>query len=260
MIKIATGYSEKGGSTILFINLTNELNKRGYETIFYGPHDFHLGKCKSDKLKNIVINNDDILICHYLQLPSRPAAKKVILASLEKWWFMVGEINKYWDIVTFSHEAHREYHSKYEGPYVTIPNIKSDLKPSDKKGLDLVAGIIGGIEDRKQTHKSIQKAIADGCTKIKVFGHIADQAYYDKYVKPVLTDIVEFVGYTTDKQSMYDSVGRVYHLSKGEVATLVKDDCYLTNTKFFGNEESENEVSTLSNDEIINKWVKLFEI
>ena len=34
MIKIVSGYSEKGGSTSAFIDLTNELNKRGYETIF----------------------------------------------------------------------------------------------------------------------------------------------------------------------------------------------------------------------------------
>ena len=46
----------------------------------------------------------------------------------------------------------------------------------DKTDIDLIAGIIGSIEDRKQTHKSIQRAMADGCTKIKIFGHISDQA------------------------------------------------------------------------------------
>jgi hypothetical protein len=59
---------------------------------------------------------------------------------------------------------------------------------------------------------------------------------------------------------MYDKLGRVYHSSNGEVACLVKDECYLTNTKFFGNEETENEVSTLSNDEIISSWKKLLGI
>jgi len=38
MIKIISGYSEKGGSTIALIELTNELNKRGFDTIFFGPH------------------------------------------------------------------------------------------------------------------------------------------------------------------------------------------------------------------------------
>jgi hypothetical protein len=260
MIKIATGYSEKGGSTSAFIDLTNELNKRGYETTLYGPHNFHMGKCKSDMLGNIVINEEDILICHFLQLPNRPSAKKVILMCHEKWWFMVGDIKQYWDIAVFLHDNHREYHSKYQGLSEMIPNLKPDLISVEKNELDLVAGIIGAIEDRKQTHKSIQRAMTDGCTKIKLFGHISDQTYYDEHVKPILTDEVELVGYTTDKQVMYDSIGRVYHSSKGEVACLVKDECYLTNTKFFGNEETENEVSKLSNDEIINKWIKLFEI
>jgi len=60
----------------------------------------------------------------------------------------------------------------------------------------------------------------------------------------------------TDKQLMYDKIGRVYHSSVGEVACLVKDECYLTNTKFFGNEETENIVSELSNIDIINLWKK----
>jgi hypothetical protein len=58
---------------------------------------------------------------------------------------------------------------------------------------------------------------------------------------------------------MYDSIGRVYHSSKGEVACLVKDECYLTGTKFFGNKETENEVSTLTNEEIFKLWKKTFE-
>ena len=57
---------------------------------------------------------------------------------------------------------------------------------------------------------------------------------------------------------MYDMIGRVYHSSKGEVACLVKDECYLTGTKFFGNDQTENEVSTLSNDEVIDLWLNLF--
>lgn len=260
MIKIVTGYSEKGGSTSAFIDLTNELNKRGYDTTLYGPHNFHIGKCKGDMLNNIIIKENDILLCHFLRLPNRPPAKKVILHCHEKWWFKVGEVKQYWDEVVFLHDAHREYHNDYKGEFSIIPNLKPDLKPTEKKDLELVAGIIGAIEDRKQTHKSIQRAMADGCTKIKLFGHISDQAYYDKYVNPVLTDEVEMIGYTTDKQAMYDSIGRVYHSSKGEVACLVKDECYLTNTKFFGNEETENEVSELTNDEIINKWIKLFEL
>ena len=124
MIKIVTGYSEKGGSTSAFIDLANELNQRGYETTLYGPHNFHIGKCKSDMLDNIIINEDDILICHFLQLPNRPPAKKVILMCHEKWWFMVGDVKQYWDTAVFLHDNHREYHSKYQGLAEIIPNTR----------------------------------------------------------------------------------------------------------------------------------------
>ena len=78
--------------------------------------------------------------------------------------------------------------------------------------------------------------------------------------KPLLNDNIEIVGFSNDKQSMYDSIGRVYHSSKGEVACLVKDECWLTNTKFFGNEETNNIVSPLSNNEIFELWKKILEI
>jgi hypothetical protein len=258
MIKIVSGYSEKGGSTSAFIELTNEFNKRGVDMTFYGPHQWHLDKCKSGLLNDgFVVNNDDILICHFLNLPSRPNAKKVLLSCHEKWWFKVGDIKQYWDTAIFLHDEHRNYHSNYKGDYVIIPNLKPDLKPNDKTKLDLVAGIIGTIEDRKQTHVSIQRALADGCEKVLIFGQIGEQGYYEKFVQPLLNDKIEIVGFSNNKQEMYDSIGRVYHSSKGEVACLVKDECWLTNTQFFGNEETNNIVSPLSNDEIFQLWNKL---
>ena len=69
-----------------------------------------------------------------------------------------------------------------------------------------------------------------------------------------MNEKIEHVGHVTDKQKMYNSIGRVYHSSKGEVACLVKDECYSTNTKFYGNSETENEVSKLTNEEILTLW------
>ena len=60
--------------------------------------------------------------------------------------------------------------------------------------------------------------------------------------------------YGKNKQEMYDSIGRVYHMSIGEVACLVKDECEFTNTKFFGNEQTQHETSKLTNDEIFERW------
>lgn len=262
MIKILTGYSDKGGSTVALSTLTNAFNKCGFDTMMYGPHDYHLTLCNGGKLTQDVIDNiseDDYVITHFLRLKSRPNAKKVVLACHEKWWFDVGSVNRYWDEVIFLHQAHADYHSKYKGEYSIIPNLKSELIKRDKPELDKVAGIIGSIEDRKQTHVSIQRALKDKCEKIYLFGKIGEQNYYLRNVKPLLSlpKIIEY-GHAEDKQSMYDMIGRVYHSSKGEVACLVKDECWSTGTKFFGNEETEHEVSPLTNDEIIDLWAKVF--
>lgn len=261
MVKIVSGYTEKGGSTTAFINLTNFLNENGIDCTFYGPHEWHLNKCKSDKINNVNYEEKDIVIFHFLDLKERPNIKKAILSCHEKWWFPVGKIKQYWDVVVFLHDQHRDYHGDYNREFVIIPNLKENLKPLDKTNLSKVAGIVGTIEDRKQTHVSIQRALKDKCEKIYLFGHVGDQNYYNNYVKPLLIPnrVIEY-GHTTNKQEMYDMVGRVYHSSKGEVACLVKDECYLTNTEFFGNEETQNEVSKLTNQEILNLWKNLFEI
>lgn len=272
MIKIITGYSERGGSTVVLINLTNMLNDMGYETIMYGPHKYHLDKCKAaqyspNDIQNVInnITPEDSVITHFLRLGQRPNAKKVVLACHEKWWFDVGGVNPYWDEVIFLHQAHADYHrenlGQYKGPYSIIPNIKDVLEKKDKPELDKIAGIIGSIEPRKQTHISIQRALKDKCKKIYLFGKVSNQHYYDKHVKPLvsLPKIIEY-GYTESKQEMYDMIGRVYHSSEGEVACLVKDECWSTGTQFFGNEETEHEVSELSNEEIINIWLGKLEV
>jgi hypothetical protein len=64
-------------------------------------------------------------------------------------------------------------------------------------------------------------------------------------------------GYTNNKQEMYDMIGRVYHSSLSEVATLVKDECESTGTKFFGNDATEYIPIIMTNDEIINSWLKI---
>lgn len=260
MIKIISGYSDKGGSTTAFINLTNALNDAGIECVFYGPHAWHLNQCRAALIGELQYNPDDNIISHFLQLGSRPDVKKIVLSCHEKWWYPVGRIKQFWDEAIFLHEEHRKYHADYRGPYSIIPNIKEPLFPKDKEELDLVAGIIGGIEDRKQTHISIQRALKDKCKKILIFGGINEQGYFEANVKPLLNSKIEMLGHSTNKQEMYDMVGRVYHSSKGEVACLVKDECYLTNTKFFGNEETNNEVSTLTNQEVIELWRNKFEL
>ena len=43
-IKIISGWSDTGGSTIAHINMCKEFIKAGYDAEFYGPHEWHLHK------------------------------------------------------------------------------------------------------------------------------------------------------------------------------------------------------------------------
>jgi hypothetical protein len=260
MVKIVSGWSNKGGSTIAFINLTNELNKYGIETTFYGPHNWHLDKCKSGILDSTLqINENDILIIHFLKLPTRPNAKKVILACHEKDLFEVGKITQFWDIVVFLNKRHKEYHNEYQNEFHIIPNLKENLIKKDKTGLEKIAGVIGSFDENKQTHISIQRALSDGCDKVYLFGE-PNGPYYEKYVKNLISDSVIIKGFVEDKQSIYDSIGCVYHSSKSEVACLVKDECESTGVIFKGTEVTNNPPVLLSNDEIIEEWKKILEI
>lgn len=257
-VKILTGYSERGGSTTALINLTNYFNKNGLDTTLYGPNKWHLDKCKSDLLQNLKLDKSDKVITHYLQLKERPRVDRVLLTSHELNWFPVGKIPVHWDEVIFLHEKHRNFHSDYTGEFRIIPNFRESLTKGQKKdGVENVCGVIGTIETRKQTHKSIERALNDGCDKVLLFGKIGEQDYFDKFVQPLLSDgRVEIMGFSEDKQDMYNSIGKVYHSSMGEVACLVKDECYFTDTEFFGNEQTEHEVSEISNEEILNLWKK----
>jgi hypothetical protein len=264
MIKIISGYTNPGGSTIALLNLTNELNKSGYPTILYGRESWIANKCRSEPIQDLKITPEDYLISHFLKLPERPKCAKVVLSCHEKWWFKVSEIYRYWDVVVFLNHGHVDFH-KYSGEYEIIPNIRESLKKQyldDPRVIDNlnVAGIIGAIEDRKKTHISIQRALADGCEKVLLFGLIQDQKYFEEMVKPLLNNRVEFRGFVDDKQLIYDQIGKVYHSSIGECASLVKDECETVGIEFHGCVETENEKVLMSNEEIIQKWIGVLEL
>ncbi len=140
-----------------------------------------------------------------------------------------------------------------------IPNLKTNLSKIDKTDKNLIAGVIGSIDENKQTHTSIKRALDDGCEFVYIFGGINDQGYYKNFVSPLLSDKVIHKGHVENKQEIYDMIGRVYQSSISECASLVKDECHLTGTKFFGNTSTNHLVSELSNTDILNKWKELIE-
>lgn len=259
MVKIVTGYSGIGGSTICFVNLTNRLNEAGFECKLFGRESWHLGKCNAGHTNDIALMPDDILIAHFVRLKSRPPVRTVLLRVHEnKPAYDVANIEPFWDVAVFVNEQHRQMHKDYRGRFAIIPNLVEELRPIPKEGLEMVAGVIGSIEVRKQTHVSIERALRDGCERVILFGPVGEQDYYEEFVAPLLTDKVIYAGIESDRKKIYDSVGRVYLSSISEVPpTLVETECEQTNTLFFGNEASVALVQKISNEEILNLWKKL---
>jgi glycosyltransferase involved in cell wall biosynthesis len=266
MIRVISGWGLQGGSCVALNNLSEAFNEAGYECAFYSPHEYASKKYKhaiqhSGKLS---LNSDDRLIFHFKIIPNRPPVKKVILSCHEKWWFKVGQIPQYWDTIQFLNEESKEYHKQngYSGSSVIIPNIREKIILTKKQRVDdkKIAGIIGTIENRKQTHVSIQRALKDNCDLVCLFGHIGDQSYFNQFVKPLLSDKVKFVGYIEDKVQIYETIDCVYHSSLGEVASLTRDECMTVGIPFFGCDETNDKVLNLTNEQIINKWKEILEL
>ena len=262
-VKIISGWSNPGGSTVAFINLCNLLNDNGIECSFYGPHDYHLNKCKSDKIQNFKLKEDINLIIHFFNpnWETRPPIKgKLIYSCHEKDVFPVKSFNyKIYDSIHYVSKPQMEWHN-IDHPSFIIPNLLDELKPTKCK--ERIAGIIGSIDRNKQTHISIERAIQDGIKKIILFGNITDINYYREEVEPLMNKY--FIGnpiFIEDKQSMYDMISDVYHSSISECLSYVKRECMSIGINFHGNESTNNEGYTnISNQEILEKWKKELEV
>jgi len=257
MIKIITGYSGPGGSTVALKNLCLEFNKRGIECEMYGHNNWFLqfgNSCKP--MSQLSIKQDDKLISHFIGLKNCKK-ENVIFSCHEMWWFNFSSVTNYFNKVQFLTQKQADYHKSIKD-YVLIPNVKEEITISRTEEAENVAGIIGNIDERKDLVSSIERALADGCRKVLIYGQIFNMQYFTNQITPFFGKGVVYMGYEKSKEKIYSSIDRVYHMSKGEVASLVKDECYTTNTLFFGNESTDNVVSTMSNDEVIAKWLKEF--
>ena len=260
MIRIYSGWSNPGGSTVAFINLTNALNKAGYETIFYGPHDWHLDKCKAEKTSGkMQLNKEDTLIAHFTsKITSRPPIKNVIFSCHEQNLFPLKNINfRAFDKIHFVSEHQKQFHG-LNHPSFIIPNILDDLK-ANTKPIERVVGIIGSIDRNKQVHLSIRRALEDGFKKILIFGSITDQSYWQFEVLPLVDNQnIIHMGHVEDKQKMYDMITDVYFSSKLECLPYVLGECIKTNTVIHGLEDKNymNGIYELDNNKIVDRWVK----
>ena len=254
MIKIVTGYSNPGGSTVALKNLCKEFNARDIDCEMYGPNEWHLKFGDQHKLiKNLAINSEDKVIAHYINLPEN-IRDQTVFSCHEMWWFDFNNVSKFYKKVQFLTPKQANYHSGVTD-YVLIPNVKEHIEVDRGSDARNVAGIIGAIEPRKNTTLSSQRAREAGCKKILLFGPIMDDRYYDQEVIPLMKDDTKYMGYAS-KSKIYSSIDTVFHSSNGEVASLVKDECATTGVKFFGNSSTDNMLSTMTNDEVISAWMR----
>jgi len=263
VIKILTGWSKEGGSTESFIRLTNELNARGVSTTLYGPDQWHINKCQGEILTNSVINNispEDTVIVHFLNLSARIKCKKLIYVSHEKELYPVTSKHHFYDVCVFLNQKHRDFHTEYKGCYKIIPNIVQKIDVRKKKGIKNCAGIIGSIDENKQTHISILNAKKANYETINIYGKITDPNYFNTFVKPHIDNKTVFYKGFCDKVDIYSSVYAVFHSSKSECASLVYQECMNTNTRFYGNSDHEYDYNMLANHEIIAQWLKILSL
>lgn len=251
MIKILTGYSNLGGSTIAHIALCNAFNKRGMECMLYGPHSWHLNKCKSDYLKNLTFTDKDDLIFHYLPVTARFNVRNQILSCHETDVFPIKQHSVVYDKVHFVSEAQKQWQG-IDG--VVIPNIVERVNYSNPN--NKVAGIIGSIHPHKQTHVSIKRALDSGY-KVMLAGEISDPNYFMQLVYPLISLNVKYVGILENKEQMYNEVEAVFHSSQRETFNLVRQECKLAGIPYFGMESCDTEVEILTEQEIIEKWKNL---
>jgi len=259
-IKIVSGFTHGGGSTHAYMNLCDLFNENGYDCTFYGRHPWHLDKCsKGALIQNLEPEMDDTFLVHYFRIDDIiPMCKKMVLSVHEKNMFPIKDVEySHYNFIHYINDDQRKWQA-IDHPYHIIPNVYDDLKEEEKTGS--AAGIIGTIDRNKNTHVSIRRALDKGYNSVLLYGEVTDKDYYEDKVKPLLNDKVIQMGHCGDKQEMYNSVESVFLSSDSEVAPLVKGECKLTGTNFYGNKNTEGSAFPVDRKEILDMWVKALEL
>jgi len=254
-IKIVSSWTRPGGGTVAHINLTNLLNDNGYDCTFYGPHTWHLDKCKAAPIDQCFLGPEDILISHFIQVPEEVRVKKHILYCHERHIFPLKEVPlAQYDCIVFVSNSQKEWQG-VNHPSVIIPPLVKKIKWENPN--NGVAGVIGSIDKNKQPHLSAHRAIKDGFSTVKLFGEVTDRAYLYKSLGPLLSTFdIRLEGHQDDLEAMYGEVSVVYHSSLNETYGLVEAECRLAGIPFNG---TSNNQDILDNEEILDRWRKLLD-
>ena len=252
-VKIVSGWSNPGGSTLHHISLTNLLNANGFDCTFYGPHEWHRDKCKSGHISECKLTVHDTLISHFVQVPTKNI-KKHILSCHETNLFPLKEIpTGGYDMIQYVSNFQREWHG-INHPFKIIPPCVEKIEWTSPK--NNTAAVVGSIDEHKQTHKAIEMAFKDGFDKVILYGQVTDPAYFETFIQPILDYRLEIRNHEDDKAAMYGSVEAVYHASKRETYGLVEAECKAAGVPFRG---AENNPEILTDKEILQRWKKVLQ-
>jgi hypothetical protein len=246
-VKLVSGWSNPGGSTLHHISLTNLLNANGFDCTFYGPHEWHMDKCKSAHISECKLTVHDTLISHFIQVPTTNV-RKHILSCHETNLFPLDQVpTGGYDLIQYVSNSQREWHG-INHPFKIIPPCVERIEWSSPR--NNTAGVVGSIDEHKQTHKAIEMAFSDGFDKVLLYGQITDLPYFEEYIQPLLGR-VEIRNHEDNKASLYGSVEAVYHASKRETYGLVEAECKAAGVPFRG---AENNPEILTDEEILERW------
>lgn len=261
MIKILTGFSGPGGSTVALANLCNLFNENNLPCEFYGPTDWVKRILQSDcyrELKTARFLPSDKIIYHFLALNMRPNVDKFILSCHETNVFEIKKIpNLSYDKIHFVSNFQKNWQG-LDG--VVIPNIITKYNKSPKKITNRTAGVIGSIDRHKRTHISIHRAKQDATVdKIELWGQITQLDYFWHEVVPLLDENISYHGYTDNMQKVYDRLDIVYSSSQRECLPMIQGECMYLDIPFCGLPENmrSKEDYIFDNNIILQKWIEL---
>lgn len=262
MIKIATGYSNVGGSTTALANLCNLFNDNGLTCELYGPSPWVQKLLKHNcyfDINKLKFERDDTLIYHYLNLTRRPPVRKLILSCHETDVFEIKKVNPAYDKLHFVSNFQKNWHG-VDG--FVIPNILNKYTKSEKRKQNKVAGIVGSIDHHKRTAMSIERASKDvDVSRIELWGQITHLDHFLIEVVPKLNENIVYCGISNDMQKVYDRLDVVYSSSRRECLPMIQGECYLAGVEFRGLPENMRTLEDyiFDDQEILNKWKQLID-
>jgi len=245
------------------MELCDLFNERGHDCTFYGPHPWHLDKCRGDLSHNFCFEEGDVTIGHFIHMPTRPPQpRRLVLSCHEKAIFQLQKLESEisgFDDIRFISENQKEWQG-VEG--IVIPNTIRGVADSGNHPQG-VAGVIGTVCPLKRTHVSIERAFADGIKKVLIYGNSLDKSYFNDIIKPLLGEKVIYMGMELDKQKIYDSISCVYQSNSNELPEAfgrVRAECIRAGIPYHGNENATTEFELWEEDTIYNTWKEFLEL